>query len=44
MKNRYIASFEAAQIESKEIPQFRAGKLVQIQSVLKEFSHYILNL
>ncbi len=25
MKNRYIASFEAAQIASKEVPAFRAG-------------------
>ena len=30
MKNRYIASFEAAQIASKEIPAFRAGDTVRL--------------
>lgn len=36
MKNRYIASFEAAQIESKEIPQFRAGDKVRLGVEIKE--------
>ena len=30
MKNRYIASFEAAQIASKEIPAFRAGDTLRL--------------
>ena len=30
MKNRYIASFEAAQIATKVIPQFRAGDTVKL--------------
>ncbi|MFY4820626.1 50S ribosomal protein L19, partial [Aliarcobacter butzleri] len=29
MKNRYIASFEAAQIAEKQIPQFRSGDTVR---------------
>jgi len=36
MKNRYIASFEAAQIESKEVPQFRAGDTVRLGIEIKE--------
>jgi large subunit ribosomal protein L19 len=36
MKNRYIASFEAAQIESKEVPQFRAGDTVRLGVEIKE--------
>ena len=36
MKNRYIASFEAAQMESKEIPQFRAGDTVRLGIEIKE--------
>ncbi len=36
MKNRYIASFEAAQIESKEIPAFRAGDTVRLGVEIKE--------
>lgn len=36
MKNRYIASFEAAQLESKEIPQFRAGDTVKLGVEIKE--------
>ncbi|WP_072679914.1 50S ribosomal protein L19 [Arcobacter sp. LA11] len=36
MKNRYIASFEAAQMESKEIPQFRAGDTVRLGVEIKE--------
>ena len=36
MKNRYIASFEAAQIASKEIPQFRAGDTVRLGVEIKE--------
>ncbi len=30
MKNKYIAAFEAAQIESKEIPSFRAGDTLRL--------------
>ena len=36
MKNRYIASFEAAQIEGKEIPQFRAGDTLKLGVEIKE--------
>lgn len=36
MKNRYIASFEAAQIAEKEIPQFRAGDNVRLGVEIKE--------
>lgn len=36
MKNRYIASFEAAQVESKQIPQFRAGDNVRLGVEIKE--------
>ena len=36
MKNRYIASFEAAQIASKEIPAFRAGDTVRLGVEIKE--------
>lgn len=36
MKNRYIASFEAAQMESKEIPAFRAGDTVKLGVEIKE--------
>lgn len=36
MKNRYIASFEAAQLESKEVPQFRAGDSVRLGVEIKE--------
>ena len=36
MKNRYIASFEAAQIAEKQIPQFRSGDTVRIGVEIKE--------
>ena len=36
MKNRYIASFEAAQIADKEIPQFRAGDTLRLGVEIKE--------
>ena len=36
MKNRYIASFEAAQIANKEVPQFRAGDTVKLGVEIKE--------
>ncbi|RBQ31019.1 50S ribosomal protein L19 [Arcobacter sp. FW59] len=36
MKNRYIASFEAAQIASKEVPAFRAGDTVRLGVEIKE--------
>lgn len=36
MKNRYIASFEAAQIASKEIPAFRAGDTLRLGVEIKE--------
>lgn len=36
MKNRYIASFEAAQIAEKEVPQFRAGDTVRLGIEIKE--------
>jgi len=36
MKNRYIASFEAAQLAEKEVPQFRAGDTVRLGVEIKE--------
>lgn len=36
MKNRYIASFEAAQIASKVIPQFKAGDTLKLGVEIKE--------
>ena len=36
MKNRYIASFEAAQIASKEVPAFRAGDTLRLGVEIKE--------
>ena len=36
MKNRYIASFEAAQIAEKQIPQFKAGDTVKLGVEIKE--------
>ncbi len=36
MKNRYIASFEAAQIASKEVPAFRAGETLRLGVEIKE--------
>ncbi len=36
MKNKYIAAFEAAQIDSKEIPLFRAGDTVKLGVEIKE--------
>lgn len=36
MKNRYIASFEAAQISSKEVPAFRAGDTLRLGVEIKE--------
>ena len=38
MKNRYIASFEAAQIAEKSIPQFRSGDTVRLGIEIKEGS------
>ena len=36
MKNKYIAAFEAAQVESKEIPLFRAGDTLRLGVEIKE--------
>ncbi len=36
MKNKYIAAFEAAQIENKEVPQFRAGDTLRLGVEIKE--------
>ena len=36
MKNRYIVSFEAAQIASKEVPAFRAGDTLRLGVEIKE--------
>lgn len=36
MKNKYIAAFESAQMEGKEIPQFRAGDTVRLGVEIKE--------
>ena len=36
MRNRYIESFEKAQIESKNIPDFRAGDTLRVAVLIKE--------
>ena len=36
MKNKYIESFEAAQVAQKEIPQFRAGDTIRMSITIKE--------
>jgi len=36
MRNRYIESFEQAQIEGKNIPHFRAGDTVRVAVRIKE--------
>jgi large subunit ribosomal protein L19 len=36
MKNKYIESFEKAQMESKNIPEFRAGDTVRVAVRIKE--------
>ena len=36
MKNKYIAAFEAAQTEGKEIPKFRAGDTLRLGVEIKE--------
>jgi len=36
MRNKYIESFEKAQVESKEIPEFRAGDTVRVAVRIKE--------
>jgi len=36
MKNKYIENFEKAQLEGKEVPQFRAGDTVRVAVTIKE--------
>ncbi|MFT7880289.1 MAG: 50S ribosomal protein L19 [Sulfurimonas sp.] len=36
MRNKYIESFEQAQVESKNIPDFRAGDTVRVSVRIKE--------
>ncbi len=36
MRNRYIESFEKAQIAQKKIPDFRAGDLIRVAVEIKE--------
>ena len=36
MRNKYIESFEQAQVESKNIPAFRAGDTVRVAVRIKE--------
>jgi large subunit ribosomal protein L19 len=36
MRNRYIEAFEQAQIETKEVPQFRAGDNLRVAVEIKE--------
>lgn len=38
MKNKYIESFEKAQLESKTIPEFRAGDTLRVAVTIKEGS------
>jgi large subunit ribosomal protein L19 len=36
MKNKYLESFEKAQMESKNVPEFRAGDTVRVAVRIKE--------
>ncbi len=36
MRNKYIEAFEKAQVESKEIPEFKAGDTVRVAVRIKE--------
>ncbi len=36
MRNRYIEHFEKAQIEGKEVPQFKAGDTIRVAVEIKE--------
>jgi len=36
MRNKYIENFEKAQIEAKEVPEFRAGDTVRVAVRIKE--------
>ena len=36
MRNKYIESFEAAQIANKEMPEFRAGDTIRMAITIKE--------
>jgi large subunit ribosomal protein L19 len=36
MKNKYISAFESAQIETKEVPSFRAGDTLKLGVEIKE--------
>jgi len=36
MKNKYIESFEKAQLEGKTVPEFRAGDTLRVAVVIKE--------
>ncbi len=36
MRNKYIESFEQAQLENKSVPEFRAGDTVRIHVNIKE--------
>ena len=36
MKNKYIESFEKAQLEGKTVPEFRAGDTVRVAVTIKE--------
>lgn len=36
MRNRYIEHFEKSQIETKEVPEFRAGDTVRVSVEIKE--------
>lgn len=38
MRNKYIESFEQAQVESRNIPEFRAGDTVRVAVRIKEGS------
>jgi large subunit ribosomal protein L19 len=38
MKNKYIAAFESAQIETKDVPLFRAGDTLRLGVEIKEGS------
>ncbi len=38
MRNKYIESFEKAQLENKNVPEFRAGDTVRVAVSIKEGS------
>ena len=38
MRNKYIDAFENSQVESKNVPEFRAGDVIKVAAIIKEGS------